>query len=113
MCKGVLLLNGPKFFIFFGGGGLVIQILFHENLLLGILGALGWGFFSAMVAMTCTHDATHTHTQHMHKRANTHKPANTHYNVHTCMVKSPNLGRSLIQDTSSLILTIFPSSALI
>ena len=46
-----------NFLFFLVGGGLMIQILFHENLLLGILGALGWGFFSAMVAMTCTHDA--------------------------------------------------------
>ena len=33
------------------------QIHFHANLFLALFCALGWGFFSALVAMTCTHDA--------------------------------------------------------
>ena len=38
-----------------------LQIVFHDNLVLGVLVAAGWGFFSALVAMTCTHDARYTH----------------------------------------------------
>lgn len=38
-----------------------LQIVFHDSLVLGVLVAAGWGFFSALVAMTCTHDARYTH----------------------------------------------------
>ena len=30
---------------------------FHESWVIGILASLGWGVFSALVAMTCTHDS--------------------------------------------------------
>ena len=35
-----------------------LQIVFHDSLVLGVLVAAGWGFFSALVAMTCTRDAS-------------------------------------------------------
>jgi fatty acid desaturase len=41
-------------------------MLFHETVLLGVLMATGWGFFTAMIGMTSFHDANHF--------AITHKP---------------------------------------
>lgn len=61
------------------------QILVWESWVLLLLAAIGWGVFTALVAMTCTHDArqevfgqvypyTHTHTQTRSHFAVTHKP---------------------------------------
>ena len=41
---------------------LSLQIVFHDVTVLGVVLAIGWGFFSALVAMTCTHDARYIHT---------------------------------------------------
>jgi fatty acid desaturase len=57
-----------RYFVFLTVANLcwVGMLMFHDLLVLGIVMAFGWGLFGALVAMSCTHDASHF--------AITHKP---------------------------------------